>query len=503
MSGFDGWFSWGLALFVGLPVAVVALGEASQALRSSAFAAYCKPLDLFRGSALFLLFASLLLRKVVGLPEADLAVRIVDTALWIAVLNAALALVNTLLFDRDRFSRAAQTPKLLVDLGRLLVVAIGAAIIVSYVWKIDLTGLIAALGVGSVVIGLALQDSLGNIFSGLVMLSSSPFRIGSWIKLGDIEGQVRTVSMRSLTVALPNGDLVDIPNNVIAKDKMRVLGAAQGWTNIVVDVKVDHEFAPERVRAAMLQAADSVGNVLKTPAPVVILKGFDGQDIIYGAVLYVATFPHRTGAASEFLAYLWYIAGRENIRLRPLDPATEFRLVTPEGALDEMDRAPPGAQTPGIVDELEAIGAFELPRHALEQLASHARRERYRKGEYLLRPEHRPQAAYVICQGEAQPLAERDGEPAPWSFSTGDLVLFKSFFRGGASRLYVRCTSDLDVVRIPMDALNRCLAQEAGLAQTLEHMLSAREAASGVSRAELPDPDAADRVNILKALFKV
>ncbi len=108
--GSTGWFNWGLILFIGLPLFVILLGEASQALRGSRFAAYQKPLDLFRGTALFLLFLSILLQKVMELPPTHLAVMVVDTILWITVLNAVLALVNALIFDARNVRRAVQTP---------------------------------------------------------------------------------------------------------------------------------------------------------------------------------------------------------------------------------------------------------------------------------------------------------------------------------------------------------------------------------------------------------
>ncbi len=299
-STFTGWFTWGLVLFIGLPLFVILLAEASQALRHSRFAAYQKPLDLFRGTALFLLFISILLQRVMELPSTHLAVMVVDTVLWIAVLNASLALANALIFDTRNLRRSVQTPKLLVDLGQLFLVAVGAAIIVSYVWKVDLTGLIAALGVGSVVVGLALQDTLGNVFSGLTMLSSSTFRVGSWIKVGEVEGQVRSISMRSVTLALADGSLMDISNSAITKEKVVVLGAAHAWSTVGVEVKIDQEFAPEKVREVFLQAARAVPGVLEQPPPAFAIKSYEGGDIVYKISLNVSEYGQRAGAASEF-----------------------------------------------------------------------------------------------------------------------------------------------------------------------------------------------------------
>ncbi len=380
-SIFTGWFTWGLVLFIGLPLFVILMAEASQALRHSRFAAYRKPLDLFRGTALFLLFLSILLQRVMELPPTHLAVMVVDTVLWIAVLNASLALANALIFDTSNVRRTVQTPKLLVDLGQLFLVAIGAAIIVSYVWKVDLTGLIAALGVGSVVVGLALQDTLGNVFSGLTMLSSSTFRVGSWIKVGEVEGQVRSISMRSVTLALADGSLMDISNSAITKEKVVVLGAAHAWSTVGVEVKIDQEFAPEKVREVFLQAARAVPGVLDQPPPAFTVKSYEGGDIVYKISLNVSEYGQRAGAASEFLSFLWYVAAREGLRLRPPEPASPFRLQpSVETAAPERTAVPASS----MADQLEAAGTFQVKRPVLELLARDAKVQRYRKGELLL-----------------------------------------------------------------------------------------------------------------------
>ncbi len=499
-SAFSGWFTWGLVLFIGLPLFVILLGEASQALRHSRFAAYQKPLDLFRGSALFLLFISILLQRVMELPPNHMAVMVVDTVLWIAVLNASLALANSLIFDTRNLRRTVQTPKLLVDLGQLFLVAVGAAIIVSYVWKVDLTGLIAALGVGSVVVGLALQDTLGNVFSGLTMLSSSTFRVGSWIKVGEIEGQVRSISMRSVTLALADGSLMDISNSAITKEKVVVLGAAHAWSTVGVEVKIDQEFAPEKVREVFLQAARAVPGVLEQPAPAFSIKSYEGGDIVYKISLNVSEYGQRAGAASEFLSFLWYVAAREGLRLRPPEPTSPFRLPLP---LEQGGQSPAMAPTVSLADQLEAAGTFQVKRPLLELLARDARMERYRKGELLLDRSRRVHHAFVVKTGTAQVSGNAVDNATSWTFGAGDLILFKSSFRNAEAPTSVRCMSDLDVIAIPMASLTEGLAKDSKLAETIERMLSAREAAWDPSQRRLSHPDGdVDRVQILQALFQ-
>ena len=89
----------------------------------------------------------------------------------------------------------SRAPKLFQDLIRLLLVVIGAAIVLSVVWRQDLGGLIAALGVGSIVLGLALQETLGNLMSGIALFFERPFSVGDWISVGGKSGQVVQITL--------------------------------------------------------------------------------------------------------------------------------------------------------------------------------------------------------------------------------------------------------------------------------------------------------------------
>src|SRR5262245_23058772 len=100
--------------------------------------------------------------------EAGSPRRILETLLWIAVIAVALSLVkNTALRYRDGGQYQTRFPKLLLDILRLLMVAVGACIVIANVWGADLGGLLTAVGVSTIVLGLALQNTLDNVMAGI------------------------------------------------------------------------------------------------------------------------------------------------------------------------------------------------------------------------------------------------------------------------------------------------------------------------------------------------
>src|SRR5262249_18829779 len=108
-------------------------------------------------------------------------------------------------------------PRLMQDLVRLVVILIGLGVVLSLVWGTNLTGLLAALGLGSLVIGLALQDPLGNLFSGLMLLFERPFSVGDFVKIGETTGKVVQVSWRAVHILVRKTEISIVPNSTLSK----------------------------------------------------------------------------------------------------------------------------------------------------------------------------------------------------------------------------------------------------------------------------------------------
>jgi small-conductance mechanosensitive channel len=106
-------------------------------------------------------------------------------------------------------------PSIFIDIARLLLVGIGLAMLFSWVWGADIGGLFAALGVTSIVLGFALQNAVGSIISGLLLLFEQPFRLGDWLDAGSARGRIVEVNWRSVHIETADGVQI-IPNATLA-----------------------------------------------------------------------------------------------------------------------------------------------------------------------------------------------------------------------------------------------------------------------------------------------
>ena len=194
------WFLWGLVIVVGFPLGVLALGELGYRQRRRGRAS-AEIFGIVRNLVLPVFVLLLFLEHVLGIEPDSAWLRIVETFLWVSLIHAALAAVNVLVFEEaEAHSWRARVPKLFLDLSRFFMVIVGGAIVLSAVWGRDLGGFLAALGVGSIVLGFALQDTLGNLMSGIALLFERPFSTGEWIKVGGRQGLVVEMNWRSVRI---------------------------------------------------------------------------------------------------------------------------------------------------------------------------------------------------------------------------------------------------------------------------------------------------------------
>ncbi|HEX4567809.1 MAG TPA: mechanosensitive ion channel domain-containing protein, partial [Vicinamibacterales bacterium] len=190
-------------------------------------------------------------------------------ALAAAFINALVfVLVNPLRADRvpERF------PIILQDFIVLALILLSSTFLSQQ--------LLTTSAVSAVVLGFALQDTLGNAFSGLAIQSEKPFHVGQWVKIGaEFEGRVAEVTWRATKLRTKAGNFVIVPNNVVAKEAITNYSEPAAPTMLFVDVGASYLVPPNQVKAAMIEAMQYSSRVLAAPAPDVLLQAFEASAI--------------------------------------------------------------------------------------------------------------------------------------------------------------------------------------------------------------------------------
>ncbi len=151
--------------------------------------------------------------------------------------------------------------------------------------------LLTTSAVGAVVVGFALQDTLGNAFAGLGIQSEKPFRVGHWIRVGDFEGRVAEVTWRATKLRTKSGNFVVVPNNIIAKEAITNYSEPAVPTRLEIDVGASYLSTPADVKAGDPRSASLTCRACcETPSPDALLHAFDGSAITYRVRFWIADY---------------------------------------------------------------------------------------------------------------------------------------------------------------------------------------------------------------------
>ncbi|MGB3481437.1 MAG: mechanosensitive ion channel family protein [Mycobacterium sp.] len=342
----DPWFVWAVAVAVGLPVLLVALTEIQHALvrRDSVFV---RPVALIRNYILPLGALLLLLIKGSEVSAETTPVRIVATVLGFVVVVVLLSGLNATLFrSAPEGSWRKRIPTIFLDVARFALIAVGLAVILSYVWGANVGGLFTALGVTSIVLGLALQNAVGQVISGLLLLFEQPFQLGDWIDTPSSRGRVVEVNWRATHIDTGSG-LQIMPNSVLAGASFTNLSRPPGAHTISVETVFDSEDPPDDVCGMLTRIAGTLPQ---------LKPGARASAVTTGTGKYSTTIPLRSpsddrAARTTFLRWIWYASRRAGLHLdeawddfsTPERVATALRFVAPTLRL-----------TPAEQDELAA-----------------------------------------------------------------------------------------------------------------------------------------------------
>lgn len=154
------------------------------------------------------------------------------------------------------------------------------ALVMAGSLNIDVSSLIALVGVFGLAVSLAVQDVLGNVAGGMVLLFSKPFTLGDYVSTADGEGEVAEITLTHTKLDTPAGQRVMLPNSKLTAGQI-VNYTVRGVRRADHAVSASYDDAPEAVRSACLKALSRTPNILPDPAPQVVLTAYGESSIEY------------------------------------------------------------------------------------------------------------------------------------------------------------------------------------------------------------------------------
>ncbi|MBN1487095.1 MAG: ABC transporter substrate-binding protein [Anaerolineae bacterium] len=237
----------------------------------------------------------------------------------------------------QKVSRAV--PAVIRNLIAFIIYLLALFGVIAYVFNRPVTGVLASTGLVAMIVGLAIQLNLANIFSGITVNLEHPFHIGDWVKIdGYDEGEVLDISWRSTKVRARNQAILSIPNSVMDKAAIQNYNHNAGNHTRQIAVRVAPGQSPKRVRKLILDAVYATDKVLLTPPPQVY---FEKSELQHG-ILYNVTFATDDYAGIQSLIEnvwenIWTHLTRAGIPFFKDTEVLEGRIINPIDILREID----------------------------------------------------------------------------------------------------------------------------------------------------------------------
>lgn len=324
-----------------------------------------------------------------GIPEPELQAfeRLVLAAGLINLL--VVAIVNPLREDRvpDGF------PAILQD---TIVIAL-LVLVSTFVFHDQL---ITTSAVGAVVVGFALQDTLGNAFAGLGLQSEKPFRVGHWIRVGDFEGRVAEITWRATKLRTKCGNFVIVPNNIVAKEAITNYSEPVAPTRLEVEVGASYAASPTAVKSAVREAMRQCPRVLDAPAADVVLVAFDNFAITYRARFWVDDYERDEAARDQVRTAIYYAFARHGIEIPyPIQVEYSREWPEPDAPARQHDRET-------LVAGVDLFSS--LTEEQRRAVARDTETRVYGDGEAIVRQGDPGHSMYIVVSGRAIVVLEPD-----------------------------------------------------------------------------------------------
>lgn len=384
--------------------------------------------------------------------------KIVLTTMWIFSINTVLTALNAFITQpRPNASFLANIPGLLLDLLRLMLVLLAAAIIVSTIWGADLQGALVGLGVGGIVLGLALQDTLSAVFAGLSMVSTRTFKEGDWLSVGETQGQITAMDWRSITLKTETMALAVVPNSALAQATFVVLSSETQPFGEEIELIYSYDDAPEKVIDIITQVANSIPDVMHTPILEVELIDYMDQGIKYELMFFVPDRGLAWKVRSDFLRKLWYASNRAGLKIAG---SQNRYFQTTEKPKDDSAKC---------LQQLLGTGIFDTDMAGLDKLAESAKIIEYGYHETIEKSGSVSAYIYFPIDGSIDIID--NNENILDTLKNGKIFITRQTLTRAPRTLNLRSGDFASVVALPISALLEITSNDVTIATRVERLI--------------------------------
>src|ERR1044072_4542119 len=215
---------------------------------------------------------------------------VASVALWMSLALVAVRALNELVFFVFRKRRGYEAPSLMRDIFSLVLYMTAFAVILKFHFEnLSFGALLSGSALLGVILGLALQDTLGNLFAGISLHADKPFQVGDVITVGKNSGVVMASTWRAVKIKTFSNHIVLVSNSVIAKESIEV--CPQNGSNArIVLFSAAYTDSPVKVIHVVREAVRECDNVIRYMTPNVRIRDFGQSTVDYEVKYWIVDY---------------------------------------------------------------------------------------------------------------------------------------------------------------------------------------------------------------------
>lgn len=422
-------------------------------------------------SAFTLIAVGLIAGAVAALgPRRHEGVFLYAYAFFIAALAIGLTRLALVLFVdfhlRER--RGTTVSTIFRDVASVVIYFLIILAVLRLMLDINLASLIATSAVLTAILGLAFQDVLGSVISGLVLELEDPFGRNDWVQVGSVEGQVIETGWRTTRIRTRVNQLVTVPNTYLARELVVNYSRPDPRFGDTLKFEAAYEAPPHTVKQAVGAVLTAEGAVLNQPPFEVRTNGYNESGIEYAIRYWIDDYGEIERIRNRIMTNLWYSLRRAGVRI-PF-PARDVFVYSdaPSAALEKGD----------IAAAIEGVPWFRpLGEEGVRQLATRSRRRLFGDTESIVREGDEGNSFFIIEHGSVRVMLEQtDKKPGHQiaQLGRGDYFGEMSLLAGDRRTATVVAEGDVAVLEIGFEAFQEIVAADPAVLEPISQLAARR-----------------------------
>ncbi|MDQ3685920.1 MAG: mechanosensitive ion channel family protein [Acidobacteriota bacterium] len=437
------------------------------------------------------------LRQPVGFYQW--AIKLTFVAFAFSVAFILVRLLGELVFFLFRKRKGYEAPSLMRDIFSLVAYVITFAVILrAFFPDLSFGALLSGSALLGIILGLALQDTLGNLFAGISLHADKPFQVGDVITVGKWTGVVDSITWRAVKLRTFQNHIILVSNSSIAKESIEVCPRGNANARLVFFGAL-YTDSPVKVIHVVREAVRDVDNVLRYMKPIVRIRNLGDSSVDYEVKYWLSDYARYNDTDALVRQRIWYSFRRAGLHFAFPTRTLHIERAAPAGKMS--------ANGSGITERLSTVDIFApLTAEELTRLARNIERRVFAPGETIIRAGDAGSSMFVVHDGRVDVKISNKGETRTVGvLQEGDFFGEMALFTGEPRTANVIAAAETEVLEIGYEAMKHLFDTNPNLVESLSHIIAERRAGlvTQTEAAEIHTETSAGILASIKRFFRL